>query len=283
MQAAPIGPGSLLWRLGGDWRSVFAGPAAGLLQLMFPPLGSAVAEQSGFFADPTARIFRSVPQIWATIFADDAQLEARRIRELHRDIKGVDSTGHRYHALEPETFWWAHATFTWMIFRSLDWHPAGTLDEAGREQLYAETLTWYERYGVSTRPVPPDYVAFQRTFDRWCAERLEITPAVHRALAVAREGGDHSLPVGPRVLYRAGRPMLNHLAVMSSVGGLPPQVRERFDIPWSDAEQRRLDSYSTAARAAFRLVPWSLNHRTFINGMRILGNRTRDERYVPAS
>jgi uncharacterized protein (DUF2236 family) len=142
----PIGDGSLLWRVAGDVRAAAPGAATGLLQLMYPPLGTAVAEQSGFFADPFGRIWRSVPQIWATIFEPDGSDRGRRIRDLHRDIKGTDSTGRRYHALDPETFWWAHATFTWHMFRTVElFFPVGALDVQRRERLYAETVSWYER------------------------------------------------------------------------------------------------------------------------------------------
>src|SRR5919109_4607195 len=65
--AAPLGPDSLLWRYAADLRSLLPGAAAGLMQLMHPGIGAAVAEHSAFFDAPFDRIYRSVPQIWATI------------------------------------------------------------------------------------------------------------------------------------------------------------------------------------------------------------------------
>lgn len=162
----PIGPGSQLWRYAGEWRSMLPGSATGILQLMHPGIGAGVAEHSAFFDDPFDRIYRSIPQIWATILAPDGQRRARQIRDIHRTIKGTDHLGGRYHALDPATFWWAHATFTWDIFRSVELfylHPLSAPDE---ERLYAETVTWYRRYGVSTRPVPPDYISFRDEFSR---------------------------------------------------------------------------------------------------------------------
>ena len=66
------GDGTLLRRYAGDWRSILEGTSIGILQLMYPPLGAAVAAQSGFFEDPYGRIYRSIPQIWATLLAPDA-------------------------------------------------------------------------------------------------------------------------------------------------------------------------------------------------------------------
>ena len=118
---APLGPESLLWRIAGDWRSGLSGLSAGILQLMYPHLGRGVEDHSAFFAEPWDRINRSVPQIWATIFAAGRRpARASHIRDLHRDIKGTDAAGERYHALDPDTFWWAHATFTWEMFETAD-------------------------------------------------------------------------------------------------------------------------------------------------------------------
>lgn len=96
----------------GDFRTLLTGGSAGVLQLMYPPLGAAVAAQSDFFGDPFGRVYRSVPQIWATVLAPDGAERARRIRDLHRSIQGTDASGRPFHALDPETYWWAHATFT---------------------------------------------------------------------------------------------------------------------------------------------------------------------------
>lgn len=70
----------MLRRYLGDVRSLLPGGAAGILQLMDPPLGAAVAAQSDFFEDPFGRIYRSIPQIWATVLAPDGRQRARRIR-----------------------------------------------------------------------------------------------------------------------------------------------------------------------------------------------------------
>jgi uncharacterized protein (DUF2236 family) len=279
---APLGPGSLLWRIAGDLRAAVPGGATGLLQLMYPPLGTAVAEESGFFDDPFGRIWRSVPQIWATIFEADGDERARRIRDLHMGIKGVDSAGRRFHALEPETFWWAHATFTWHMFRTAElFFPAGTLTAADCERLYGETVTWYGRYGVTMRPVPPDYRSFQDAFAAFCAERLAMTPAAARSIAIARTEGIGAVPFVPRFVIRMNRPVLRPLGTLVAIGCLPAPVREQFDIAWTEAEQRRFDRMARMIRAALRPVPRGLNRWALLSAMRVIGAKTRDERYRP--
>ena len=184
-QGAPVGPGSLLWETASDPRSMLTGTAAGIMQLMLPGLGAGVSEHSNFFDDPFDRIFRSIPYIWGSIFAEDEDQGAargRQIRDFHPDIKGTDHQGRRYHALDPEVFWWAHATFTWEMFRARELYFPIPLRRSEKERLYAETVTWYRRYGVSDRPVPRTYAAFCARFEEICRQDLELTPAVQWVL-----------------------------------------------------------------------------------------------------
>jgi uncharacterized protein (DUF2236 family) len=225
--AAPIGQDSLLWKYASDVRSLMPGATAGLMQLMHPGIGAGVAEHSAFFDDPFDRIYRSVPQIWATILSADGDGRGPGIRDLHRRIGGVDEHGRRYHALEPETFWWAHATFTWEIFKAAELFHPEKLTADQHERLYAETVTWYSRYGVSMRPVPPDYGSFQSKFWHVCTRGLELTPAAARALDIARNGSASLslVPVGPPMMDRAGRLVLERPLRIITFGRAPPAVR----------------------------------------------------------
>ncbi|MEV4254084.1 oxygenase MpaB family protein [Spirillospora sp. NPDC049652] len=286
----PFGTGaaeapSLLRHYAGDLRSLLPGAAAGLLQLMHPGIGAGVSEHSAFFDAPFDRIHRSVPQIWATILAPDGPDRARAIRDLHRAIGGVDERHRRYHALEPETFWWAHATFTWEIFKSVEvFHPE-TLTAEDRERLYAETVAWYSRYGVSMRPVPPDHAAFRAKFWRVCAERLELTPAAARALEIARYGSGTVtlMPVGGARFERAGRFVAERPLRLITFGCLPSVVRDRFDIPWTPLDQARFGALALANRQGYRMVPSGLNHRALLGMLRYIGAQTREDRYQPAA
>lgn len=260
---APLGPGSLLWRIAADWRSGISGLSAGMLQLMWPHLGQGVEEHSAFFTEPWDRIHRSVPQIWATIFADDADARGRTIRDLHRGITGTDPHGRRYHALDPETFWWAHATFTWEMFQTADQWDHRTLSPRHREQLYQETVTWYRRYGVSDRPVPADHVAFEARFDEICRHHLELTPTAARAVDMALH--DRVAPPNvPGAVATVGTPIMRVLAL----GGLPRVVRERFDIPWSTVDELTLMGVRRMVRDAGRVVPHRLTRGPYLRSIK---------------
>jgi uncharacterized protein (DUF2236 family) len=241
---APVGPGSLLWSIAGDPRSLIPGTGAGIMQLMLPGLGAGVTDHSNFFDDPFDRIFRSIPQIWGTIFAtDDGEGDERGhvVRDFHKEIKGTDEHGHRYHALDPDIFWWAHATFTWEVFRARTLYFATPFRRPEQEQLYAETVTWYRRYGVSDRPVPRDLDAFRARFDAICRHELELTPAVRWVLDPTQNPAAVGEPVhlpGPLsvldgVASKAGSEVLRTLVY----GGMPDVVRRRFDFRWTNRDR----------------------------------------------
>lgn len=260
---AALGPDSLLWQIAADWRSGLSGLSAGILQLMWPHLGQGVEEHSAFFEEPWDRIHRSVPQIWATIFADDAERRGRTIRDLHKGIKGTDRHGNRYHALDPDTFWWAHATFTWEMFQTADEWDHRTLSPHRREQLYQETVTWYRRYGVSDRPVPADHGAFEARFDQICRTQLEMTPTASRAIEMALAA--RVTPPGmPAPVAAVAIPLMRTMAI----GGLPAAVRVRFDIPWSDTDQLALVGFRQVVRDAGRIVPHRLTRGPYLRSIK---------------
>ncbi len=260
---APLGPDSLLWHLAGDWRSGLSGLSAGILQLAWPHLGRGVEEHSAFFDEPWDRIHRSVPQIWATILAADGDERATTIRDLHRGIKGTDRHGQRYHALNPDTFWWAHATFTWEFFQACDRWDHRTLSERRREQLYQETVTWYRRYGVSDRPVPADHHEFEARFDDICRHELELTPTAERAIDMALH--DRVAPPGmPPAVATVATPLMRVMAL----GGLPRIVRQRFGIPWSAADELALRGLIVTVRNAGQVVPQRLTRGPYLRSIR---------------
>ena len=67
--ALPLGPQSLVWRYFGDNRMFLIGPRPAVLQNMLAELGQGVLDHSVFFSDTSARIKRSLPPIFKTVYA----------------------------------------------------------------------------------------------------------------------------------------------------------------------------------------------------------------------
>jgi uncharacterized protein (DUF2236 family) len=262
-RSAELGPDSLLWQYAGDTRIAFLGGTIGLLQLMHPAIGAGVMEHSNFFEDPFDRVFRSLPAILGAVYdGPEALATGEWVRDQHKTIKGVDAEGRKYHALDPATYWWAHATFQYMAEQVVDRYDDRRLTVDEREQLYREGMVWYRRYGVSERAVPPSRAAFELEWDRVCTEVLEMNDAVRFVLQMLDRPLRLELPrplgVLNPVLKRG--PVARVLRIpmrISAIGGLPPIVRERFDIPWTRSDQRQLDALELAVRKTWRFVPFA--------------------------
>jgi uncharacterized protein (DUF2236 family) len=133
-----------------------------VLQLMLAELGQGVQDHSVFFADTAARIKRSLPPIFRTVYGSDDHNAGTQVRDFHHNIKGeLPGTDRRYHALDPDTYFWAHATFLDQVFYFADTFVT-RLTDAQKEQMYLESKTWYRRYGVSDRPMPATYAEFEK-------------------------------------------------------------------------------------------------------------------------
>jgi uncharacterized protein (DUF2236 family) len=169
-------------------------------------------------------------------------------------------------ALDPETFWWAHATFQYMAEQVADRFDRHRLTPDEREQLYQEGVEWYRRYGVSDRSVPSDRAAFQEKWHYYCAEVLELNPAAEWVLNSLRRPVLSAEPLLPPQLTLL-RPLAKTALARHSVfrvvrvcafGALPPVVRARFGIEWSAVDAIALDGLELAVRNAWPIVPESV-------------------------
>jgi uncharacterized protein (DUF2236 family) len=252
------------------------------MQLMHPAIGQSVIDHSDFMRDPYGRIYRSIPQIWAMLLTPDGARRGRHIRDLHRDIRGTDAQGRTYHALDPDTFWWAHATFTWDIFRSVELFHATPLDARERAVLYEDTVEWYALYGLSMRPVPATLDAFEARFDAICRRDLEMTPAVMHALATGEREGLRT-PMVPLPIARALVPFARAPSRILAYGCLPRMIREKIGVVWTTNDRRAFLALKLAMRSGFGVMPHAVNRLTLSLSLRRTGRVTRAERYSPAA
>ena len=128
------------------------GCGLGALRNMDPELGAGVEDHSIRLREPLQRVARSVYPIMGVVYDGDRAADTgAQIRGYHETIKGVDHDGRRYHALNPETFYWAHATFFMLIIKTAEYFCGG-LTEAEKRQLFDEHRQWCRVDGVRMRP-----------------------------------------------------------------------------------------------------------------------------------
>lgn len=259
--ALPLGPQSLVWRYFGDNRMFLIGPRPAVLQNMLAELGQGVFDHSVWFADTAARIKRSLPPIFMTVYGSEDDNAGTKVRDFHVNIKGdmpseSGKPGGRYHALDPETYYWAHATFFDQALYFADTFVK-RLTRAEKEQMYLESKTWYRRYGVSDRPMPADYAEFERYWDHMINDVLVAHPTARYGVGYVTKGFPKPKAVHP-IVWRLVAPVFNPVAAFLTTGGMPPRTREVLGLPWSDRKERNYQLFAAFWRS--RGVNWVWDH-----------------------
>ncbi|MCV7040904.1 hypothetical protein BST36_16795 [Mycolicibacterium moriokaense] len=234
----PLGPDSLTWKYFGRWTGMLQGPWAGSMQNMHPQLGAAVQQHSIFFIERMPRLFRSVYPIGGVVFdGDRAPKTGAQVRDYHIGIKGVDDQGRRYSALNPDVFYWAHATFFKSTLLAAEWLGGG-LTDAQRRQLFDEHITWYRMYGMSMRPVPKSWEEFQEYWDHMCNNVLENNWAAREVLDLSSMPKHPSLEWMPDWLWKLQIAVMQRFFNFATVGLFDPPVRELMGYTWSPRQER---------------------------------------------
>lgn len=252
----PLGPDSLTWRYFGDWRGMLQGPWAGSMQNMHPQLGAAVEDHSAFFRERWPRLLRSLYPIGGVVFdGDRAPVTGVQVRDYHITIKGVDGAGRRYHALNPDVFYWAHATFFVGTLHVAE-RFCGGLTEAQRRQLFDEHVQWYRMYGMSMRPVPATWEEFQDYWDHMCRNVLENNFAARAVLDLTELPKPPFAQRVPDWLWAAPRKLLARFFVWLTVGLYDPPVRELMGYRWLRRDEWLHRRFGDIVRLVFALVPF---------------------------
>jgi len=246
-EGRPLGPDSLTWRYFGDHRMALLGPRAAVLQNMLPALGQGVEDHSVWFAETLARLERSIPPIFNTVYGADGTAAGHEVRDFHKPIKGRLPDGTPYSALNPETYYWAHACFVEHLITATDTFIR-RLGAEDKERVFAESVTWFERYGVSSRGTPRTYAEFTAYFDRMLEERLVAHRTAAYGVGYATKGWPRPKRVHPMVWWLVRRP-LDTVSSFLTIGGMPPRGREILGLPWDERRERRYQRFARACRA----------------------------------
>jgi uncharacterized protein (DUF2236 family) len=243
----PLGPDSLVWQYFADNRMALLGPRAAVLQNMLPALGQGVEDHSVWFAETLARLQRSIPPIFNTVYGSDEANAGIQVRDFHKSIKGKLPDGKPYSALNPETYYWAHATFIEHLITATDTFIR-RLSDAEKEQLFAESITWFERYGVSATGTPQTWPEFTAYWDQALAERLIAHRTAAYGVGYVTKGWPRPKRVPAPVWVLVKRPV-NTFSAFITTGGMPEQAREILGLPWDEKRERRYQRFAALCRS----------------------------------
>jgi uncharacterized protein (DUF2236 family) len=255
--AAPLGPDSLMWRLGFPRTSLLLAGRALLLQTMHPVVGAGVRDFSTFREDPWGRLDRTLVSLQAQLFGGvGAVAEGDRLRQLHKTIRGVGFDGQPYSALNPEAYAWVHlSNFDTLL--AFDRWIARRLSEAQLEQLYQEWRQAGRVLGIREQHMPADVASLRVYVGDMVAHTLQDNTTAHELLGSLRldEVGSPPWPLFPEPLWRALRPAGRMLLYDTTVGTLPSALRHKLGLSWTALDRRRLQALAAVIRAATAPIP----------------------------
>jgi uncharacterized protein (DUF2236 family) len=231
---------------------------ATLLQVAYPTVGHGVHQYSSFTKDPWGRLLRTLDYVHGTIYGGPelAGEIGRRVRGMHKTIRGQLPDGSRYTAMEPEAFAWVHATLAAGI---VEGHRlfARPMEPEHREEFWRQWLGVGRLIGVRPQDLPTDWAGFEDYFARVVAEELEWTPAVPEVLDTLRNAAPPNVPGLPESVWRVVRVPLAYQLNLTTVGMLPRPLRLRLGLNLSRSERLAFRALAAGARASgpFRFGP----------------------------
>jgi uncharacterized protein (DUF2236 family) len=168
------------------------------LQALHPRAVAAVAQNSGYRADPWGRLIRTSNYVATVVYGstDEVELAGSRLRRLHSRLTAVDPrTGERFRIDEPDLLRWVHVAEVESFLTTAT--RAGvrlTPDEVDR--YYTEQLRAAELVGLDPATVPST-----------AAEVAAYYEAVRPDLGLTRDGAETALfltvPPAPNVGSKA--------------------------------------------------------------------------------
>ncbi|MFE4450727.1 oxygenase MpaB family protein [Streptomyces sp. NPDC056796] len=262
---SPPPPGGVLWSLAGDIRGLLMLPAALTLQVARPAVGAGVDAYSVFRTDPWGRGERSLSSLQLWVYGgEEAAEEGRRLRELHRAIRGTDTRGRPYHALAPANYAWVHAT-GFPVYRHATRYLVRPLTGAQERALYREWLQVGRVLGIHDRDMPQTIEEFWPYYRRMLAEEVEATVVVRELVATdvpvpPPDRGPLVLRLLLRALWPVLLPPLARFRRFLTTGLMPPDAREAIGLEWTPEQERRLRRFGAVVRRIVPLLPERLRY-----------------------
>jgi uncharacterized protein (DUF2236 family) len=151
-----FGPHSVTWKLHREPVLLIGGLRSLYLQALHPRAVAAVAQNSGYRADPWGRLMRTSEYVGTVVYGSTEQVQAAgsRIRRIHARMYATDPrTGERFRIDEPDLLRWVHVAEVESFLTTA--RRAGlrlTTDEI--DGYYTEQLRAAELVGLDPSTVP---------------------------------------------------------------------------------------------------------------------------------
>lgn len=250
-------PDSLTLELGGDIRANLLGGRTFLMQVAHPQVGAGVDQLSSFREDPWRRLHEINKSGERFVMSGRAVgvAEGQRLRDIHRNIKGVDKDGNRFHSLHPEVYGWVHTIF-------LDTHVTqcrlfGTpLTRRQEEQLFEEWLEMGYLFGLRDKDMPDTLDRYWEYYEHMIQTTLEYNEVTDTILNM-RPPRPEQMGWMPAFLWNALMKPAGNLNRALTLFTLPPAYAEKIrpNAALTRKEEKQVRRIQKAVRAIVPRLP----------------------------
>jgi uncharacterized protein (DUF2236 family) len=248
-------PDSAIWRLHSEPLILLGGGRVLLIQAAHPLALAGFLAHSTYDRDPWNRLWRTSRAFGDAIFgeADEAEEVGRRVRAMHRRIRGRTRerfgpfpAGTPYAADAPDLLEWVHTTFvenTLTTYQRL----VRTLSREEQDAYVRDTRPLGRLFGVPEERLPATAAdVYRYVGDMLSSDTIVVTSAAHETARRTVLGPP--LPLHLRPLW----PAVN--AVTAAL--LPPSIRAGYGIGWDPVRDAAFSAWSATLRhGVVRAVP----------------------------
>jgi uncharacterized protein (DUF2236 family) len=253
----PLGPGSVVWRVGGDWTLLLGGGRALILQVAHPTVAAGVGQFSDYESAPWKRLVGTLDLYMRVIYGgrDETPAEAgERLRSMHKRLKGVHEDGSHWHALDPAAFHWVHATLVDGI-AEMNARFGTPMNGLEIELFYEEMREVGRLYGLREQDMPADWAAFRTYFDATVEHELRDSETLQNVIRSVFNPAKPPLAALPDAIWNVAKWPGGELVKLTTVGSLPPVLRKRVGLEWSREREIVLRAQQRAIRGLFPRLP----------------------------
>ncbi|MCP5017513.1 MAG: DUF2236 domain-containing protein [Ketobacter sp.] len=255
----PLGPESSTWRDFGSYLFHLMLPQAFVLQSAHPVIDAAVSKDKKYKYDPWGRAKGSVKLLWPVVYSrpEKAIEMGHRLREMHRQIKGVDKDGNKYHALDPEAYSWVHITGFDATLRMFEYFGRPVSREE-RARIFDEWKQMGSLLGIPDRNIPQTEDEYWKHFDYIIEERLIWGEVLDDLMDPAFYGNyprPEEMKYLPMPIFRLLMGTMGWLMHKVTVATLPQNFRRKFNVEYTKSDQRFFKLFAWAVRTFYPLVP----------------------------
>lgn len=226
------------------------------LQPSHPIVGAGLQEHSVVFDDPFGRAVRTTQALISQIYQDPEEL-GKQIRAWHKDVKGTDTSGKAYHALDPVPWAWVHYSAFDAILYALK--TMGRLpDRDTQEIMYREWKIGGKFLGVKPQLTPDSFADFEDYIQTTIQDDLTATDNLRSLWDYLDHVPLSALPGVPKLAGKLAQQPLAHAGKVLIGHALPKNLRGELGIKWGMPESLQHEALMMTLKTTNAALPESV-------------------------